>query len=167
MSILTLRLVKRWSTHMPMLIKTIQLTHGPVLELGAGVFSTPLIHWLCAESRRYVVTYESDPQFFGFSRQFRSKSHKIKFIEDWTELNEPRMWSVVFIDHVTEHRARAALQFKDNAMFVILHDSEPERENTYHYSTVYPHYKYRYDWTFNYIWTTVVSNFDDLQRLSK
>ena len=49
---------KFWTTHMPVIIKFIQATEGRVLELGAGLFSTPLLHWLCAEKGRKLYTYE-------------------------------------------------------------------------------------------------------------
>lgn len=162
------KLRKTWSTHMPMLIKTIQLTTGPVLELGAGVFSTPLIHWLCAEDRRHIVTCEDHWDYFHFARGFRSRTHSIKLISNWyTEIEQykTRRWDVIFIDNNDETRADLAIMLKDHGYFILLHDSDHEK--FYGYDRVYPHFAYRYDWTFSRSWTTVVSNYDNLQRLKR
>ena len=37
----------KWQSHLPALLACIAVTHGPVLELGVGHFSTPHLHALC------------------------------------------------------------------------------------------------------------------------
>ena len=46
-------------SHLPVLIKMVLMTDGPILELGTGFFSTPVLHWLCAEKKRKLVSYDS------------------------------------------------------------------------------------------------------------
>jgi hypothetical protein len=154
---MTLR--KDYTTHMPTLIRAVQITSGPVLELGSGVFSTPLLHWLCAESGRRLETYEDQEEFFRFANGFRSRNHRVFLVDDWAKVNLGRHWDVAFIDHVTERRATDALRLADKADFIVLHDSETDH---YSYSEVYPHFKYIYHWKFCRPWTTVVSNSRDL-----
>ena len=156
-----MRFKKEYTTHMPMLIKCVQMTDGAVLELGAGLFSTPLLHWLLAESRRDLFTYESDEKYLDFSISFRSRHHVIRLVDDWDKIDISGKWSVAFIDQVTERRAIDAIRLKDNCDYVVLHDSETDH---YKYSTVYPHFKYRYDWTFCKPWTTVISNTKDVTK---
>jgi hypothetical protein len=147
---------KGWSTHMPMLIKTVQMTNGPVLELGAGIFSTPLLHWLCAESQRKLVTYETNLEYLNFARGYRSRTHQIV---DSLDKMAKIHWSVVLIDGIAYSRVPAAIKLKDSADYIILHDSD---HSAYGYDNVYPHFKFVYHWKFCKPWTTVVSNFKEL-----
>ena len=154
-----MRLLKSYGTHNPILIQVLQNTTGPILELGAGPFSTPLIHWLCAESGRKVETYDDEKEYFDFADQFKSRNHKILLVKDWDTVGEGKHWGVVFIDHKTERRAIDALRLKDFADYIILHDSETDH---YGYSQVYPHFKYVYQWDFCEPWTAVLSNIKQL-----
>jgi hypothetical protein len=156
------RLRKDYTTHMPMLIKVVQMTSGPVLELGAGVFSTPLLHWLCAESGRRLDTYEDVADCYHFAHKFRSRNHRIHFVEDWDAVEFAGHWDVVFIDHTTGRRSVDALRLKDKADYIILHDSEAEKH--YGYDKVWPEFRYIYHWKNCQPWTTVVSNLKDVSR---
>lgn len=147
-----LNMKKEYSTHIPMLIKAVQMTNSAVLELGAGLYSTPLLHWLCAESGRKLVTYEDNPKYFEWLKEYQSETHSI--IDN---LNFPESrWSVVFIDNGIDEREKCAIRFKDSADLIVLHDTESDQ---YGYQNVFPHFKFRYDWKFCKPWTTIVSNF--------
>jgi hypothetical protein len=154
---------KKWSTHMPIVIKLVQATTGPVMELGAGLYSTPLLHWLCAEARRKLVSYESVEEFYKFCKTFQSRNHRIKFVNDWRKVKVKGYYSVILIDHTTERRFKDAIKWKNNADYIILHDSNG---GEYQYDKVYPYFKYIYHWKFSKPWTTVVSNFKDLSWLN-
>lgn len=155
---------KQVSTYMPVLIRAVLLTSGPVLELGAGVFSTPLLHWLCAENRRSLLTYEKDPEYFEFAKKFMSRTHRIRQIDNWTKIDVDIHWSVVLVDQ-DNARGESAILLKDTADFIILHDSEyPE---LYGYDKVYPHFKHIYHWTFSKPYTTVVSNFKTMENIAE
>ncbi len=159
---------KETSTYMPMLIKTIQMTKGPVMELGSGLFSTPLLHWLCQADGRKVVSYESDPEFYKFSHKFQSKNHRARLIKDWNEIDLKTHWSVVLIDHSPKRplkRGMDIIKLKDKADYIVIHDTGPEIQAKYGYEEVWPHFKYRHDWKECTQWTTVVSNFYDLSNL--
>lgn len=159
-----IRYRKDYTTHMPMVIKLVQMTTGPVLELGSGIFSTPLFHWLCASDGRLLVTYEDVDEFYQFARKFRSKNHRIYFVEDWDKVDFTGHWDVVLVDHATDRRSVDTLRLKDSADYIILHDSEaPEH---YGYDKVYPHFKYVYHWRDCRAWTTVVSNTKDMSEWS-
>ena len=140
---------------MPVLIRTVQMTNGPVLELGAGIFSTPLLHWLCEEKDRELATYESVEKYYRIAKQFKSKTHTVELVDDWDKINVDKHWSVAFIDHPTDRRAKDALRLKDIADYVILHDTQ---DSAYGYDKVWPHFKYIYHWKFHKPWTSVVSN---------
>lgn len=159
-------LAKAKSTHNPMLIKTILISDGPVLEVGAGLYSTPLMHWLCKVLHRKLVTYENDPGFYQFAKKFVSIDHRVKFIESWDKMDFSTHWGVVLIDHSPEERRVVDLiNFKDKADYIVVHDTEAEEE--YNWEKAWPHFKYRYTWKDCRPWTTVVSNFKDLSVLGK
>lgn len=154
---------------MPLLIKLVQMTHGPVMELGSGLFSTPLLHWLCAEKKRELVTCENSREFYEFARKFRSRNHKVRLVKTFDEVDSKRRWSVVLIDHSPERPLRRGddvIKLKDVADYIVLHDSEPQEEQHYGYWKVWEHFKYRYDWNLCLHHTTVLSNFKDLSRLA-
>lgn len=155
---------KEKSTHNPMLIRTILMSEGPVLEIGAGLFSTPLMHWLCKMMGRKLVTYENNPDYYQFARKFVSRDHSIKLIDDWSKMDLKTHWGVVLMDHnPDERRADDVISFKDNADYIVIHDTD--REDKYHMEKAYPHFKYIHTWKGCRPWTTVVSNFKDLSSL--
>jgi len=157
---------KEKSTHNPMLIKTILISEGPVLEIGAGIYSTPLMHWLCKMLGRKLVTYENSPIFYQYAKRFISRSHHIKLIENWGEMDLKTHWGVVFMDHNPDsRRADDVISFKNNADYIVIHDTD--REDKYHMEKAWPHFKYRYTWKDCRPWTTVASNFKDLSNLTE
>jgi hypothetical protein len=164
---------KQAGTHIPTLLKVIPLTTGDVCEMGAGFYSTPILHWLC--QGRNLVTYESDIEYYRYARQFQSWTHKIKKVEDWSEADYNRHWSVVFIDHTSDRgknphrRGDDTIKFT-NADIIILHDTEPDVRNRagekdhYGYEQVWAKFKYRYDWKECLPYTSVVSNVIDVSK---
>ena len=156
---------KEYTTHIPMLIKTVQMTDGPVLELGAGLFSTPLLHWLCLG--RDLFTYETNPDYYNFAKKFRTNNHRTRLVDDWDKIDiDNTHWSVVFVDHgPVGRRVIDLIRLKDKADYIVIHDTEPGREHRHEYNKAWPLFKYRYDWTKCIAHTTVVSNFKDLSNL--
>lgn len=149
---------KQMSTHMPMLIKCVQMTDGDVCELGSGFNSTPLLHWLTLG--RKLITYESDKEYFHYANKFRTANHRIR---EMHEIDYDKHWSVVLVDHACKpphSRAEDAKKFKDVDL-MILHDSE---DPVYEYEKVYPLYKYRYDYKDAVPNTTVLSNKIDVTK---
>lgn len=154
---------KAWTTHTPMLIKTVQATDGPILELGTGFTSTPLLHWLCKDKPRYLLSLESVPFWYDFAHKFQSRNHRIRFVEDWDKADMNRHWSVVLVDHTVERRAIDIIRLKDSADYIVIHDTE---DGVYGYDKVWPHFKYRHDWKECIPYTSVISNFKDLKWLN-
>lgn len=157
-----------YSSHLPILIKVLQVSKGPVLELGAGVFSTPVMHWLCLEAKRTLVTYENFKEHFEMNKVFETEIHEIKFINDWNEAKiEGVHWGVAFVDH--EPRERRVVEIARLAQitdYVIVHDSEPDHDYRYNFiSKAFPLFKYRYNYKRRRPHTTVLSNFKDLTNL--
>lgn len=158
---------KGQSSHIPILLKYFQITKGPVLELGAGLFSTPLLHWICAESGRALITYEHNKEWFEIARKFRGKNHLIRFVEDWNKVDLTEIpskiskgyskWGLVFIDHEGDRRMIDAIRLKFAAEYIVLHDTQDQL--AYDYQKFQDNFKYRFNWNFTFPETSVVSNF--------
>lgn len=148
---------------MPMLMRALAETEGTVVEVGGGVFSTPLLHWICKMQGRRLITYENEPQFVAFSKEFQSTQHSIRLINDWDEMDFKSKRGVVFIDHHPEsRRGLDAIRFKDSAQIIVMHDTE--RPEKYNYGGVWEHFKYVHHWKDCRPWTSVVSNYIDLSN---
>ena len=153
-------------SHIPILIKLVQMTDGPVLELGIGYNSTPLLHWLCGASR-HLVSLEGDEKWVKKFQEYNVDRHIVKYIEDWDKADiDNTHWSVVLIDHRPALRRKVdAERLKDKADYILIHDSEPEINKFYRYTDIYPLFKYRHDYTAVKPNSVVLSNFKDLSNL--
>ncbi len=162
---LNANLSKNYSTHNALLVDTLFKSKGLVIECGGGIFSTPILHWLCKMLDRELITYEQEPNYYAFERQFQSRQHRIRFVDDWDNISIPKHVGMVFIDHhPPERRMIETLRFKDVADYIVIHDTE-RVDRKYNRSEVFEQFKYRYDWKECKPWTSVVSNKKDLSNL--
>jgi hypothetical protein len=155
-----------WGSHMPVLIRLMELTDGDVVELGTGMYSTPFLHYTCMLQGRKLVSYESDPSYYEIYKDYNCDFHKVIFVEDWEKLDLRRegRWGVAFIDTNPDlARKGLAKKLRANTNYVVLHDSQPKDEQWRHYaSEVYPLFRRRYDYTKLMPNTTVLSNFKNI-----
>lgn len=159
-----------WGSHLPLLTKVMRVSQGPVLELGTGLFSTPLLHWLCIDQQRELVSCENFREYYDLLKPFETATHKIVYIEndDWKGQNfEDTRWGMVLMDHHPKgRRGKDAMRLADKADYIVVHDSDREG-NPFHYDEAFPLFKYRYDWDYQSPHTTVLSNFYDLANLKE
>ena len=162
---LNANLSKNYTTHIAMLMKVLLNSKGLVIECGGGIFSTPLLHWMCKMQDRELISYEQEPNYYVFERQFQSRQHRVRFVENWDDIKIPEYVGMVFIDHhPPERRMIETERFKDSADFVVIHDTERQTRE-YNRQEVFDLFKYRYDWKDCKPWTSVLSNSKDLSFL--
>lgn len=156
-----------YSSHIPALLHVLGRTTGSVLELGAGYFSTPLLHWYCVPRGRMLVTLDNDEKYFQAVSSFASGTHTIKLVEDWDKIDEAgMMWSVVFIDHgPSERRAVDLMRFADRALYIVVHDTDGRNDKHYHLRDLWKEFKYLSSYTMHRPHTTVVSNFCEIGEI--
>lgn len=158
----------RYASHLPVLTKLVEATTGPILELGMGLYSTSYLHWACFPKKRELASYESDERWIRYFRDSRCDFHKIEQITDWSSLKINNYWEIALIDHAPDpRRSIEAGRLSQNARFVVLHDTEPKHDSLYGYSTIYPLFKHRFDYTIAYPHTTVLSNFVTEESMSR
>lgn len=158
-----------YGTHLGPLIATMAKTGGDVLELGMGVFSTPYLHYQCVLDKRHLTSYDNFPFWSNFfiDYGYQNPYHEIILIDNWAEAKIDKPWDVVLIDHTDDRRALDAKRLANLARYIIIHDSNDDRRHRriFHYSDIYPEFKYKRVWDLDKTHATVLSNFVDLENL--
>jgi hypothetical protein len=118
-----------YATHQPVLYEAVMRSSGPVLELGSGEGSTALLHILCGQQQRELLTLDNDPTWLGrYEARFQSPSHDFGLVEDWhgvlhSDSVSGRRWGVAFIDSSPwESRTLALRLLRNTTMFAVIHD---------------------------------------------
>jgi hypothetical protein len=158
---LNMRVSTRYGSHLPVLMAAIHRTRGAVLELGVGAFSTPYLHWACAMAQRPLLSVESFAPYATWAKDYSRGLHVVMSVESFDAAPiEARSWDVALVDHSPSARRVVDIRrLADCCRFVILHDSNGRYEKDYGYASVYPLFKYKYDFTGLEPSTTVLSNF--------
>jgi hypothetical protein len=144
-----------WASHIPVLVKALENSSGPVLELGMGMFSTPILHALCADQGRALYSYDNDSRFTDMFKRFNSEIHKIELLHDWLGVDYEGSWGVALVDQKPAEARKESIKRLIKARYVIIHDTQ---DPIYDYESVYPLFKYRYNYEKQLNWTGVLSN---------
>ena len=115
------------ATHQPILLYAIEHTDKPIIEFGAGDYSTRFIHNV-AKGRK-IVTIEDKQEWITPYGDIAKDGHEFNLLsasqfdrfckENKTELG------VVFIDSYTWAMRLTALKYlSDNTDYIVLHDAE-------------------------------------------
>src|SRR3990167_5267866 len=170
MAPITIKFSFRYGSHLPVLLQALLKTQGDILELGTGIFSTPMLHAFSVAQKRNVVTYENYRRSYRWFSIYEGEYQKVHFIEKWEDADIEKPWDVVLIDQTpNEDRIKTIARVADLAKYVVVHDAN-EGENTekiYHYSEIYPLFKYRYHYRGVEPNVMVLSNFVDLEDFWK
>ena len=149
-----------WGSHLPVLIRLMEMTEGDVLELGTGLYSTPFLHYACMIQGRKLVSYENTPEYFTTYKDYNCPWHQVIFVKDWKDAGIRRKWGLAFIDNAPEEsRKDLALKIANWARVIALHDSQPQAEKWTHYSEIIPIFRKSFNYTGQSPNTLVLSNF--------
>lgn len=156
-----------YASHLPYLLRALQVTEGPVLELGTGNGSTPVLHWCCELVGRRLVSMESDAKWVArFAAQFASPTHEVLTVTDWDAAPVEQSWAVVLVDHGPADRRQVELgRVTPHAQIVVVHDTNWYNEKHYHFKAHqrFEAFRYRYDSPYKPK-TTVLSHTIDVGR---
>ena len=154
------------ASHLPLLTRIFDLSIGDVAELGTGYFSTLLFHWLATTFKRNVYSFESKEYWYKRAKKFENKYHHIVYCPKWSDAPIERYWGMAFVDHSPgKQRPNEVIRLANYADYIVIHDTQMQSDTEYQFSTAFPHFKYKYDYTKVLPWTSVVSNFKDLSNL--
>lgn len=164
----TVNVSLNYATHLPALMRALALTDGPVLELGMGLFSTPYLHYACLLAGRWLVSYENDAGWAEKFKGYQSPLHEIVVLPQWEHADFVERCAVALVDlSPDEQRAPAIVRLANYAQIIVAHDSNGRWDKHYHYSTIYPLFRYRADWTGDGRHAAVLSNFVNLEGFWK
>jgi hypothetical protein len=171
---------KHGSNLIPLTMATL-VTSGDMLELGMGLFSTPLLHKISFDFNRQLVSVDTHLDWmrkFAFYNQ--TQAHKLYHLPNEKLLSEfglKKRWGMVLVDHIyAEIRPTNVIKFANLSSIVVAHDTEKANEGFYKYeqAEIRKHFKYVCKFSLyqsanknSYISTTMLSNFIDLVRVLK
>jgi len=182
-----------FGTHQALLVAAMLETQGPILEMGGGNYSTPLISAFANSQRREAHTIETGPAMYQFLKRFSTPFHKIwpvsgydfavdgrflpradttraqyiaiqaDFLRDFCKAH-PQPWSVVFIDQAPGYlRGPAIEHFADAAEFIVTHDTELVEPYGFECLSTFRH---RWESRLHVPHTTIVSNVRPCDRFA-
>jgi hypothetical protein len=111
---------QKFMTHLPSLFAALLATDGPVLEIGAGFGSTPILRAYCQATEREFLSIEGSEQKWAdaVGAEYDAGYSTLPRLAE-------RKWSVVFVDNAPALRRGAdAMLFMDSSEFVVIHDWE-------------------------------------------
>ena len=110
---------QRFMTHLPSLFAALLATDGAVLELGAGLGSTPMLRAFCKASKREFISVESDEDWAFCCDSWHDPTWGLL-----PGLANRQHWSVVFVDNAPATRRGPDAMLFAKAEFVVIHDWE-------------------------------------------
>jgi hypothetical protein len=156
------------ATHLIPLVKCFEKSNRDVLEIGTGLYSTPLLDWLCEMYSRHLVSLDTDKKWSKLNiEKYQKPSHEVIYTPDLDKIDiTDRHWGLVLIDHSPSPRRKIdILRLKNNADYIVIHDTQPSKDWKFRFSKVYPEFKYVYHYNKINPHTTIVSNFKNLDFL--
>ncbi len=160
-------------THQAPLITVVMNTNGPILELGCGDFSTPILHAICAVNQRTLLSAETDNKWLRFFLDLEAPWHKFVYIpifenpkkpqpNKWDEVGNDTHWNVVLIDHHPGTRRGVDIErLRSHTDIFVVHDTEKSYKG---YNTILPSFKYRVVYRRYKKRTTIVSDTIDVTK---
>lgn len=163
-----------YGTHMAVLVTAAMHTDGPILELGCGDYSTPLLHAICSKTERFLLSTETDQNWLKLFYDLKTAWHHFEYVpvfensaysqpEKWDSVGSDRHWSLVFIDHRPgERRVVDIKRLRPITDIFVVHDTE---DPFYRYEAVLSTFKYRFTYQRYRITTTIVSDVIDVEKM--
>lgn len=163
------------SNAIPLVISAL-MTQGDMLELGMGMFSTPILSKIAIEYKRKLISVDTEKnwvdKFIGYNS---TELHKIYLMSDYRELSQygrNSSWGIVLVDHFyATARSLDVISFANNSQIVLAHDAEKMYDAMYRYDVNKVTSYFKYGCKFSlfrepsrklYISTIILSNFIDL-----
>jgi len=99
-----------------------------VIELGAGNYSTPILHEICEAQRRTLKTYDNNAEWLNRFKLLESDTHKLNLIASWDDFALSQPHGLAFVDHAdipTNHaRWLQCVKLIPTTGVIVIHDTE-------------------------------------------
>lgn len=144
------------ATHLQALVWALYRTDGPILELGVGWYSTPLLAGVAEVTGRRVICVEGNRHWFAWAEQRFDGRVMVVSPVDGIHAFE-LTWGLVLVDHGDGAR-RAESVHRYRRTCVVVHDTQPNvRQHYPGLEEVLTTFDRRRDFTELEPWTTVVN----------
>lgn len=155
----------KYCSYIPLLIRALAEVPGDVLEMGTGVVSSQVLHWMCLDQDRQLVSYENNDYYYQIAKKCEADFHQIIFVENWDDAEIDRQWGIALIDHAPAGRRWIDIaRLANYAQVVLIHDSQGRSKKHYHYDEILSMFQYRHVWWKALPYTTILSNFIDVSK---
>ena len=176
--------VNGYTTHQPVLVACAMQAEGPVVETGAGHYSTALLHTICQLRGVPLISFDEDPAWAAAMNRAYTGRHVVRHSEDIAAdvaalAETPDM---MFVDNgaykiaALWQRRRVLEVARDRGVrLVVCHDTEPKNRYKYQFDKAFKWFTYRVDFRGlcyrldpkfpERPWATALSNTDDLKWL--
>jgi len=117
-----------YGTHQRLLVKWMMRTAGPVIELGAGNYSTPILHEIAAAQGRTLATVDNNPDWLNKFKAYESSWHSLTLLKSWDEF-AALPCGLAFVDHADPPSHPRWLQVQKLlpvADVIVIHDTEDD-----------------------------------------
>jgi len=166
-----------YASHIPILAAVASRCAGRILEIGAGWYSTPMLHGIAAARGFEITTVETHQFYYYLLADLISEFHEIVMVSKSADyfISDSDIFGMAFIDNDDCPRSDFILKLKDKCPFIIAHDTQNLAPN-YGFNNLDGVFKYRVDFKFKYLqidsesvlpWTTVFSDSENLDWLRK
>jgi len=157
----------RYATHQRLLRAACGLANGPIVEFGAGDYSTVLINDLYPG--RTKITIENKLEWILHLSHYALWDHTFVFNPDpffCVEIADNA--GVVFVDcDPANRRADIVRRLSQmNVGIVVVHDTEPDSCPEYNWGDFASGYKYQFTDSAEKPWTTALSNTIDVTKIT-
>lgn len=165
-----------FGSHQPVLIHMLNtITKGDVMEFGMGINSTPIMHTICAQQGRKLLSIDNNMKWFEQNKKYRTKDHEVLFFDtDKLLLCEydffNRHFAIIFVDAAPGPLRQFLIEkMKGHADYMIAHDTEEVIHPGIHKG----HDVYNYDFSsFKHVLhfekimpaTSVISDLDEINK---
>ena len=163
------------SNSIPLVVSAL-LTEGDLLELGMGMYSTPLLHKLAVSKRAQAVSIDTKLEWANHFTFYNLTNNHLVYAMDYKDMNLfglDKMWGLVLVDHgQADTRHINIHNFANISQIVIAHDAEDTSEHMYKYekNRIRPLFKYSSRFSVfhqdksTYTGTLILSNFIDVNK---
>lgn len=136
----------------------------PILAIGIDPETTTMLHDYCEEHGRLLVSLEEDIFAAMALRSMEGRRHEVHCAAwEVAPIEAKGPWSVAVMNHAPgERRKDDAKRLVDRCEIVVLHDTEPNADRGYQFSTIWPLWRWKVDVKSDGAWASAVSSSVDL-----
>src|SRR5262245_50858600 len=99
--------INPYGTHLVPLVVSLHYCRGPVIEMGCGSYSTPILHHLCRVQNRKLISFETNADWFRLFERYRKPHHELYLVANWDAVGLKDLQDgVVLVDHAPAERRK-------------------------------------------------------------